>query len=80
MSNLSKIMLGVWSVLAIMSFVCAFFAPIFPMIVGLAFGGLNIMIVLTLVISYFQGIYYQKKLDKEIEKYGLQLQEGEKTN
>lgn len=80
MSKLSKIMLMVWSILALISFTSAFFAPLYFKIIGLIFGSLNIMVILTLVISYFQGIYYTKKL-KEIEN-GMQLQEGEegKTN
>ena len=77
MSKLSKIMLMVWSILALISFTSAFFAPLYFKIIGLIFGSLNIMVILTLVISYFQGIYYTKKL-KEIEN-GMQLQEGEEV-
>lgn len=52
MSKMSKIMLGIWVFLAIVSFICAFFCPIFPKIIGIAFGGLNIITIMTWVISY----------------------------
>ena len=66
-------MLGIWAVLAIVSFICAFFCPIFPKIIGIAFGVLNLTVILTLVITYFQGLYWKNKLDKD----GLSLQEDE---
>lgn len=75
MDKFSKILMGVWAVLAIVAFICAFFCPIFPKIIGLMFGGLNILIILSLVITYFQGIYWRNKLKKD----GLQLQESENT-
>lgn len=77
MSKFSKILLGIWAVLAIVSFICAFFCPLFPKIIGIVFGGLNILTILSLIITYFQGIYYKNKLEKEIEY--VQLQEGEET-
>ena len=52
MNKMSKIMMGIWAVLAIVSFICAFFCPIFPKIIGIAFGGLNIITIMTWVISY----------------------------
>ena len=65
--------MGVWVCLAILSFVCAFFCPLIPKIVGIVFGSINIITILSLVIAYFQSIYYKKKIDKEIED-GMQLQ------
>ena len=65
MSKMSKIMLGIWAVLAIVSFICAFFCPIFPKIIGIAFGVLNLTVILTLVITYFQGLYWKNKLEKD---------------
>jgi hypothetical protein len=80
MSKFSKILMGIWGVLAILSFVSAFFAPIYFMIVGLVFGGLNMLVILSVVIAYFQMLYYQNKLNKQIEEYGqMQLQESEET-
>ena len=73
MSKMTKIMLWIWAVLAIVSFICAFFCPIFPKIIGIAFGVLNLTVIITLVITYFQGLYWKKKLNKD----GLQLQEEE---
>lgn len=71
MNKMTKIMLGIWAVLAIVSFICAFFCPIFPKIIGIAFGVLNLSVIITLVIAYFQGLYWKNKLEKD----GLQLQE-----
>lgn len=73
---MSKIMLGIWAVLAIVSFICAFFCPIFPKIIGIAFGVLNLSVILTLVITYFQGLYWKNKLNKDNGTI-LQLQEDE---
>ena len=67
-------MLGIWAVLAIVSFICAFFCPIFPKIIGIAFGVLNLSVILTLVITYFQGLYWKNKLNKDNGTI-LQLQE-----
>lgn len=69
-------MLGIWAVLAIVSFICAFFCPIFPKIIGIAFGVLNLSVILTLVITYFQGLYWKNKLNKD-DGTILQLQKDE---
>ena len=65
MSKMSKIMLGIWAFLAIVSFICAFFCPLFPKIIGIAFGVLNLGVIITLVITYFQGLYWKNKLNKD---------------
>lgn len=68
MSKLSNIMLIVWGVLALVSFVSAFFCPtLFFKIIGLVFGGLNMLVILSLVITWLQGIYYGNKLKNEFE-------------
>ena len=76
MSKMSKIMTGIWAVLAIVSFICAFFCPLFPKIIGLAFGALNLGVIITLVVAYFQGLYWKKKLNKD-DGTILQLQKDE---
>lgn len=76
MSKMSKIMTGIWAVLAIISFICAFFCPLFPKIIGLAFGALNLGVIITLVVAYFQGLYWKKKLNKD-DGTILQLQKDE---
>lgn len=76
MNKFSKIMLLIWCILALVSFISAFFAPLYFKIIGLLFGSLNILTILTLVITYFQGVIINHKLNKEVEN-GLQLQEGE---
>ena len=73
---MTKIMLWIWAVLAIVSFICAFFCPLFPKIIGIAFGVLNLSVILTLVITYFQGLYWKNKLNKDNGTI-LQLQEDE---
>ena len=73
MSKMSKILMGIWAVLAIVSFICAFFCPLFPKIIGIAFGVLNLGVIITLVITYFQGLYWKNKLNKD----GLQLPQDE---
>ena len=69
-------MMGIWAVLAIISFICAFFCPLFPKIIGLAFGALNLGVIITLVVAYFQGLYLKKKLNKD-DGTILQLQKDE---
>lgn len=78
MTKLGKIMLIIWGVLALLSFVSAFWAPLYFKILGITFGALNVMILLTLVISYFQGLYYSNKM-KKVFGDELQLQEGKET-
>ena len=73
MSKMTKIMLWIWAFLAIVSFICAFFCPLFPKIIGIAFGVLNLGVIITLVITYFQGLYWKNKLNKD----GLQLPQDE---
>ena len=70
---MSKIMTGIWAFLAIVSFICAFFCPLFPKIILLAFGALNLGVIITLVVAYFQGLYWKNKLNKD----GLQLPQDE---
>ena len=72
MNKYSKIMLAVWCVLALICFISAFFAPLYFKIIGIAFGVLNLSVILTLVITYFQGLYWKNILNK-----GVQLQEDE---
>lgn len=67
MSKMTKIMLWIWAFLAIVSFICAFFCPIFPKIIGIAFGVLNLTVILTLVITYFQGLYWKNKLNGDVQ-------------
>ena len=71
MSKFSKILFLIWCILALVCFVSSFWAPLYFKIIGLAFGGMNVLIILSLVITFFQGLYWKRK----IEKYGLQLQE-----
>ena len=73
MSTMSTIMMGIWAVLAIVSFICAFFCPLFPKLIGIAFGVLNLSVIITLVVAYFQVVYWKNKLNRD----GLSLQEYE---
>ena len=68
MSKLTSILLGIWSILAIVCFITCFWLPLFPQITGIAFGILNILIILSLGINHLQGLYWKNKLNKEIEE------------
>lgn len=74
MSKFSKILFLIWCILALVCFVSSFWAPLYFKIIGLAFGGINVLIILSLVITYFQGLYWTNKLEKDGK---LQLQEDE---
>ena len=76
MTKFSKILLGVWMVLAIICFITCFWLPLFPQITGIAFGILNMIIILSLGITYLQGMYWKNKRQKELEDY-VQLQKDE---
>ena len=76
MSKLTSILLGIWSILAIVCFITCFWLPLFPQITGIAFGILNILIILSLGINHLQGLYWKKKFEKD----ELFLQEGETAN
>ena len=67
MNKIGKIMIAIWAVLAIASFVSAFWAPIFFKVLGLVFGGLNMIIILSWVIAYFQSVAAKKNAPTEEE-------------
>lgn len=73
MNRFSKIMLAVWVILALVSFVSAFWAPLFYKIIGIAFGGLNIITIMTWVISYS----VLKKRQEAIDEIAKQLNKEE---
>ena len=64
MEKFIKIFWIVWVCLALISFVSAFWAPLFYKIIGIAFGSINIIAILSVVISYFQGAF-NKEADIE---------------
>ena len=76
MNKFSKVLFGIWIILAVLSFVVSFWAPLFIKIVGIVFGSLNLMIIGSLVITYFQGLAQARKL-KEMEgkEDGMSMQE-----
>lgn len=58
-----------WIILAITSFIGAFFVtPIFMKIVGIIFGVENLLIILSLGISLIQERIKYKRLQKDFEK------------
>lgn len=73
MNKFSKILLAVWVILALVSFVSAFWAPLFYKIIGIAFGGLNIITIMTWVISYS----VLKKRQEAIDEIAKQLNKEE---
>lgn len=74
MNKLSKIILVVWAVLALISFVSAFWAPLFFKIIGIAFGSLNIVTIITWILSYFAMKGNQIMLNKMIEDSNAELE------
>jgi uncharacterized protein YacL len=71
-NKFSKILFIVWMVLAIASFVASFWAPIVIKVIGLVFGGLNLMIIGSWVISYFQEKIAAKKMEEQLIKIAEQ--------
>lgn len=65
MNKFSKITLLVWCILAVISFIISFWAPVFFKIVWLTFGSLDMLIVLGLVFTWLQTRYNNKLEDKE---------------
>lgn len=60
-NKLTRILMAIWSVLAIAAFVCAFFTtPLVAKIVGLVFGVNNLMII--------GGLIYSRILEKRLLK------------
>lgn len=74
MNKLSKIFLLVWIVLALVSFISSFWAPLYFKIIGLTFGTVNILTILTWVISYFVLKGQQSALEKMIEESNEELE------
>ena len=65
-NKISNILLMVWSVLAIASFVVAFFVtPLIATIILLVFGGLNLMIIGSWAIAFIQAIKEYNKAKKK---------------
>lgn len=75
MNKVSKILLGIWSILAILNFVFAFWIePIVFMIAGLTFGTFNVIAIITWVLSYFVMKGNQIMLNKMIEEENKNLE------
>ena len=45
MDNTNKVLFIIWIVLAVLSFIASFWAPVVTMIIGLVFGGMNLAII-----------------------------------
>ena len=54
MEKVSSVLLFVWMVLAVASFVASFWAPLFFEVLGLVFGGFNMLTILSWTISTIQ--------------------------
>ena len=68
MNKVNKIILLVWAILALISFVSAFWAPLYFKIIGIAFGSLNIVTIITWIVLYFTMKGNQMALNKMIEE------------
>ena len=73
MNTFTKILIFVWSLLSIASFICAFFLPTLPMFINLTFGGLNLMVIINYIVTYFQMKKVKNNLSKTLEEDGMQL-------
>lgn len=73
MNKVNKIILLVWAILALISFVSAFWAPLYFKIIGIVFGSLNMITIITWVLSYFVMKGNQNMLNKMIEDSNAEL-------
>lgn len=71
MNKLGKFLVGLWAVLALISFVVAFFIPTFPKIINITFGALNLMVILNYIVTYFRLMYFKNKMKKIKEEDGM---------
>lgn len=74
MNKVNKIILLVWAILALISFVSSFWAPLYFKIIGIAFGSLNIITIITWLVLYFTMRSNQKTLDKMIKDSNAELE------
>lgn len=74
MNKVNKIILLVWAILALISFVSAFWAPLYFKIIGIAFGSLNIVTIITWIVLYFTMKGNQMALNKMIEEENKKLE------
>lgn len=65
MSKFSKILLMIWGLLAIINFVlCFFIEPILILIFGAVFGGLNMVVIISLLAIAYAGYKASKNYEK----------------
>lgn len=69
MDRLGRIIMSVWCVMALASFIISFWMPLVPKIIGILFGVLNVGVIINFIIELFEG-------DKE----NVQLQEEKKDD
>lgn len=74
MNKVNKIILLVWAILALISFVSSFWAPLYFKIIGIAFGSLNIVTIITWIVLYFTMKGNQMALNKMIEESNAELE------
>lgn len=55
MDRLGKIIMSVWCVMALASFVVSFWMPLVPKIIGILFGVLNVGVIINFIIELFEG-------------------------
>lgn len=74
MNKLSKIFMLIWVILALVSFVSAFWAPLYFKIIGLTFGTINVITIITWVVSYFVIKNQQSALEKMLKETNEELE------
>jgi hypothetical protein len=61
----NNILAIVWAVMAIISFVSSFWAPLYFKIIGLAFGAINMFVIIAWFVAIFVFRYKNKKIGKD---------------
>lgn len=61
----NKIFVLVWIVLAVISFVSSFWAPLFFKIIGLLFGSVNILVIICWALSIFVFKHKSEVVEEE---------------
>jgi hypothetical protein len=69
------IFIAIWSILAICAFVSNFWAPLVLEIFNITFGGVNMLLIITWVLSWIKIRNNKKYLEEVIEKYNQELDE-----
>lgn len=68
MDKMTKVLFIVWCVLAVAAFAASFFCPLIPKIIGIVFGGMNLLIIGAWISSIIEGRKEYKEQQKLLEE------------